>query len=121
MRWMMLSRAVLAFVAATMFASAGQAHAILVDSQPPLHGTLPAGTVAIRLQFNSRIDRSRSILTLVASSGSPQRLPIGAEAPPDVMAAQATLGPGAYVLRWQVLAVDGHITRGDVSFTAAAP
>ncbi|MFI4981818.1 MAG: copper resistance protein CopC, partial [Nevskiales bacterium] len=25
--------------------------------------------------------------------------------------------PGAYVVRWQVLSVDGHITRGDVPFT----
>ncbi len=25
--------------------------------------------------------------------------------------------PGAYVVRWQVLAIDGHITRGDVPFT----
>jgi hypothetical protein len=29
----------------------------------------------------------------------------------------ATLTPGPYVLRWQVLAIDGHITRGDVTFT----
>ena len=26
------------------------------------------------------------------------------------------LSPGAYVLRWQVLAIDGHITRGDIPF-----
>ena len=30
----------------------------------------------------------------------------------------ATLQPGAQVLRWQVLAVDGHITRGEIRFTA---
>jgi hypothetical protein len=24
---------------------------------------------------------------------------------------------GPYVVRWQVLAIDGHITRGDVPFT----
>jgi len=31
------------------------------------------------------------------------------------------LAPGAHVLRWQVLAIDGHITRGDVPFTVVAP
>jgi methionine-rich copper-binding protein CopC len=27
------------------------------------------------------------------------------------------LATGVYVLRWQVLAVDGHITRGDIPFS----
>ena len=27
------------------------------------------------------------------------------------------LAPGRYRLRWQVLALDGHITRGDIPFT----
>jgi hypothetical protein len=31
------------------------------------------------------------------------------------------LTPGVYVLRWQVLAIDGHITRGDVPFTVMEP
>jgi hypothetical protein len=35
-----------------------------------------------------------------------------------VIECDATLTtPGAYVVRWQVLAIDGHITRGDVPFT----
>ena len=33
-------------------------------------------------------------------------------------AAVATLQPGAQELRWQVLAVDGHITRGEILITA---
>jgi methionine-rich copper-binding protein CopC len=28
----------------------------------------------------------------------------------------ADLAAGGYVLRWQVLAIDGHITRGDIPF-----
>jgi copper resistance protein C len=27
------------------------------------------------------------------------------------------MAPGSYSVRWQVLAIDGHITRGDVPFT----
>jgi methionine-rich copper-binding protein CopC len=34
-----------------------------------------------------------------------------------VLLARADLSPGAYSVRWQVLAVDGHITRGEVPFT----
>jgi methionine-rich copper-binding protein CopC len=92
------------------------AHAILIASQPPQGGTVPAGTVAIHLQYNSRIDRARSRLTLTRPDHTQATLPIAAEGAPDEINTEATLTPGAYVLRWQVLAIDGHITRGDVPF-----
>jgi len=39
---------------------------------------------------------------------------------PDTLAATVgELAPRAYRLRWQVLAIDGHITRGDIPFTVA--
>ena len=41
--------------------------------------------------------------------------------PPDIIDAHLDLTPGAYIIRWQVLAVDGHITRGDVPLTVTAP
>jgi len=44
-------------------------------------------------------------------------LPITQEGAGDVLTANADLAAGAYSLRWQVLAIDGHITRGDVPFT----
>ena len=49
-------------------------------------------------------------------------LPIVPDGPPDMLETTANLEtPGAYVVRWQVLAVDGHITRGDVPFTVTGP
>jgi len=96
---------------------AAAAHAILIASQPPEGGTVAAGKVAIHLQYNSRIDRGRSRLVLTRPDHSQATLPIAAEGAPDEMNTAATLTPGAYGLRWQVLAIDGHITRGDVSFT----
>ena len=97
------------------------AHAILVDSTPPVNGTVPPGHEAVTLRFNSRIDRERSRLTLIAPDKTQTRIPVGPDGPPDVMTTQADLAPGAYTIRWQVLAIDGHITRGDVPFTVAAP
>jgi methionine-rich copper-binding protein CopC len=102
---------------ATLHPTRAAAHAILVASQPPTGGTVAPGNVAIHLQYNSRIDRARSRLTLTKPDHSPATLPIAAEGTPDEMNTAATLPPGAYVLRWQVLAIDGHITRGDVTFT----
>jgi methionine-rich copper-binding protein CopC len=92
------------------------AHAILIASQPQEGGHVPAGKVAIHLQYNSRIDRARSRLTLTRPDRSKATLPIASAGGPDEMDTAATLTPGAYALRWQVLAIDGHITRGDVNF-----
>jgi methionine-rich copper-binding protein CopC len=97
------------------------AHAILEDSQPPAGGSVPAGAVTLRLRYNSRIDRARSRLTLTRPDHSQVVLPIDPDGPPDIMTTRAELPPGAYSVRWQVLAVDGHITRGDVPFTVTAP
>ena len=93
------------------------AHAILEASEPAAGAAVPAGPVALKLRFNSRIDRERSRLTLTRPDQSKTVLPIDPGGPPDRLTSTATLTPGAYVLRWQVLAVDGHITRGDVPFT----
>jgi hypothetical protein len=104
---------------ASLHASPAAAHAILIASLPPEGGTVPAGKVAIHLQYNSRIDRARSRLVLTRPDRSQATLPIAATGGPDEMNTAATLTGGAYVLRWQVLAIDGHITRGDVTFNVA--
>ncbi len=96
------------------------AHAILVESEPAARASVPPGPTGIRLRFNSRIDHARSRLALRA--GTAERvLVLDPASPADVMAAASDLAPGAYVLRWQVLAVDGHITRGDVPLIVQAP
>ena len=92
------------------------AHAILMNSQPPARANVPPGPAAIRLRFNSRVDHVRSRIVL-RTGGAETPLPIDSASPADGLAASAALSPGDYVLRWQVLAVDGHITRGDVPFT----
>ncbi len=97
--------------------ASGQAHAILLESQPEARGSVVAGHVDIRLRFNSRIDADRSRLTLTAPDGSQTVLPARREGAGNILTATAGLAPGAYSLRWQVLAIDGHITRGDVAFT----
>lgn len=78
--------------------------------------------LTIELRFNSRIDHQRSRLILYLADGSARPLTQAMDVAPDVMVAKAVgLAPGAYRLRWQVLAVDGHITRGDIPFKVVAP
>ena len=93
------------------------AHAILLASQPVSGASTPGGKVELQFRFNSRIDRARSSLTLIQPDHTRIDLPIEHQSPPDIVRSSAELAPGAYVVRWQVLALDGHITRGDVPFT----
>ncbi len=98
--------------------SGATAHAILQQSQPASGGSVPAGTTRMQFTYNSRIDRVRSRLTLSRPDRSQIVLPISPDGPPNVLTTTAKLDvPGSYTVRWQVLAVDGHITRGDVPFT----
>ncbi len=96
------------------------AHAILVDSTPAIGATVAPGRVALRLRYNSRIDRTRSRLTLIRADRSTGVIPITDDGSDDVLLATVTLAPGSYTIRWQVLAIDGHITRGDVPITVQA-
>ena len=93
------------------------AHAILMDSVPAVNATAKGPDIAIDLRFNSRIDHKRSRLTLTLPDQSQRVLPIDIDGPDDRLDTKASLPAGAYTLRWQVLAIDGHITRGDVPFT----
>jgi methionine-rich copper-binding protein CopC len=98
-----------------------RAHAILEESTPPSGAAVKAGTLELRLRYNSRIDRDRSRLTLIRPDHAKETIAITPGGPPDIINAHLTLAPGAYVVRWQVLATDGHITRGDVPLTVTAP
>ena len=111
----------LLFAATCAFASASaSAHAILIDSTPKPNGTLPAGHVTLVFKYNSKVDGKRSRLTLVKPDHSETVLPIAASSQLNELDSSVDLTAGAYVIRWQALALDGHITRGDVPFTVVA-
>jgi methionine-rich copper-binding protein CopC len=103
-------------------AGVAHAHAVIIDATPAVGATVSAGDVDVSLHYNSRIDHQRSRLTLISGEGKTELLAIVPDSAPDVVAAKATgLAPGQYRLRWQVLAVDGHLTRGDIPFSVKAP
>jgi len=89
---------------------------VLVRSVPSSHSTIASVEGTIRLEFNSRIDSPRSVLLLIGSAGT-EKVPPVSEPEPNVLGGRLkALAPGAYLLRWQVLATDGHITRGEIPF-----
>ena len=93
------------------------AHAVLVSSTPSAHATLKGPEITIHLKFNSRIDGARSRLYLADSSGGVRMLSLAPQDAPDSLATEKVkLGAGEYTIRWQALAGDGHITRGEIPF-----
>jgi methionine-rich copper-binding protein CopC len=93
------------------------AHAVLIESQPGVNSSVSGPEVAVLLKYSSRIDLEHSTLTLLDPDGKVEKVVIESEPTPGVLTAKLTgLVKGAYVLRWQVLATDGHVTRGKVPF-----
>lgn len=97
------------------------AHAILMESTPAPGAVLAPGPVHLVLRYNSRIDQGRSRIELRQGGRTVSTLKLGHADTPETLVADTTFQPGEWVLRWQVLAVDGHITRGDVPLTVKAP
>ncbi len=99
-------------------AQASYGHAIALFTKPALHETVSGPDVAVKLRFNSRVDGKRSTLILMTPAGERRILAIKEAPAGDSLASIAKgLKSGSYILRWQVLASDGHITRGEVPFS----
>jgi hypothetical protein len=110
---------VLALMVLFCFARPVWAHAILMEAVPTANQVVKGGSVPIKLRFNSRIDAKRSKLVLITPAGVEHALTIDQQPAPDTVTSKAeSLAPGVYLLQWQVLAADGHITRGQTSFKA---
>jgi methionine-rich copper-binding protein CopC len=94
------------------------AHAILKDSTPKLNSTVQGPDFDITLRYNVRIDGGRSRVRLVSPDGTVSTLKLADQASPDSLQTHAAgLKPGTYKLQWQVLASDGHMSRGEIPFT----
>jgi methionine-rich copper-binding protein CopC len=93
------------------------AHAVLLSSTPQKNATVNGPDITISLKYNSRVDGARSSLSLLRPDGTVERISAPTQSAPDLLSATGHgLAKGSYVLRWQVLASDGHITRGEVPF-----
>ena len=112
--------ALLAALMVAVGSIAARAHAIVVSSVPAAGAVVHDKSARVMVRFNSRIDPVRSRLLLVRPDGSSTALELTDPQSRDTLTATISeLTPGAYRLHWQVLAIDGHITRGDIPFTVA--
>ena len=96
-----------------------QGHGIVIESSPRHEETVTAPKKLV-LRFNSRLEKRLCSVTLVGPQQSTVILVRqDAEAPPDTLIypLPPDLKPGAYRAKWKVLAADGHVTEGAVTFT----
>lgn len=100
-----------------LLARYAEAHAILKESSPAANSSVAGPDVPLKLKFNVRIDAARSKVQIANPDKSTVDMTLEKQSSPDTLAATAKgLKPGAYKIVWQVLAPDGHITRGEVPF-----
>lgn len=112
--------------AAVLASSPGEAtaHALVLESVPAQGATLTAPPTHVFLRFNSKLEKRLSHVSLAPEKGKPVALPIsvnGQDQPDQIDLPLAPLAPGAYVVRYKVLAVDGHITEGILRFSVLEP
>jgi len=93
------------------------AHAVILFSEPAAEATVRKGPLAVRLRFNSRIDASRSRVALHAPYGPDVAIAIASDASEAALIGRADVSSaGVWTIRWQVLSLDGHVTRGEIPF-----
>ncbi len=103
---------------------AAAAHAIILESEPAPGAKLAEPPARIYLRFNSKLEKRLSHVTLATADGRPVPLAVnadGSEKPDRIVLPLGSLRPGTYVVRYKVLAADGHITEGALRFTVLAP
>lgn len=109
-------------VCALMFLAPGlDAHAILESSNPAIDSVVKSSSVPITLTFNVRVDAPRSRLRLLFPNASLIELSPQQTSPETLTTTVTGLRPGSYTILWQVLAPDGHITRGEIPFKVVTP
>ncbi len=93
----------------------------MLESSPVHDAVLARAPGQVTLRFNSKIEKRFTRITLAAGDrpATVIALPDRDEgsAPDRVVIPLSPLAPGVYVLRYRVLAVDGHITEGALRFT----
>ena len=100
-----------------IFDLALEGHAILLEALPAKNAAVNGPDIEIRLRFNSRIDGARSQISLVLPDNTVHKVELDAQKSPEILSTKAKgLKAGSYKLRWQVLASDGHLTRGEYTF-----
>ena len=108
-----------------LMVSPASPHAIVLESSPVHDAVLERAPGQVTLRFNSKLEKRFTRITLANGDRPPAPVALPGDddaSPPDrIVIPLSPLAPGVYVLRYRVLAVDGHITEGALRFTVGPP
>ncbi|MBW3603272.1 MAG: copper resistance protein CopC, partial [Actinobacteria bacterium] len=111
--------AVAFWVVLLVAAAPAAGHAYLDASTPDAGGVLPAEASVLALRFTEQVDDRHTGASLAIAGGD--QVAVSTDFPLDRphemrVVATAPLAPGAYILSWRTLGVDGHAATGFVPF-----
>jgi methionine-rich copper-binding protein CopC len=93
------------------------AHMALKKSMPEEGAVLSATPNEIHLWFTQEPDPAVSRVSLAGPSGDVEIGETSVTAEKSLVVAVPALGSGTYVVTWRTAGDDGHVQRGDFSFT----
>jgi copper resistance protein C len=117
-----VSIAALAFLLLVGAGGEAFAHAKLVSSNPAANATVTPPPISLILKFSESIEIKFAQVRLsdasgaVVATGSPTQDP--ADRGVVIVEVSAPLTDGRYTVSWQVVAADGHKTKGTYHFNA---
>ncbi|HMK15006.1 MAG TPA: copper resistance CopC family protein [Burkholderiales bacterium] len=96
------------------------AHAIVIESNPREGAVLKQAPDRVQLRFNVKIEKALTRITLTKDNKQVVVLPktdFNQGAPDRLEVPLPPLEPGNYIMRYSVLAADGHATQGVLRFS----
>ena len=98
-----------------------QAHTKLEKSEPAAGATLTTAPRQIRLWFNETIDPAVSKIEVTSNSRTVAVSGMHVMNGKELMASvTGAVSSGTYTVAWQTAGDDGHVVKGDFSFTVKA-
>ena len=98
-----------------------QAHTKLEKSEPAAGAAVAAAPKQIQLWFNEKVDPAVSKIALSSPSGKVELGPAHAMGDKTLMAPiSGKMGGGTYTVTWQTAGDDGHVVKGDFTFSVSA-
>ena len=109
------------FGLAAASATAVRAHAVVKPESFDESSLKPHQATSVALQFNAAIHAPLSRVYLLDATGKERLLATGpGDGPNRLIVELPALAPGAYALRYRVLAADGHYTDNALRFRVRA-
>lgn len=100
------------------FATLALAHNKLLKSAPDAGATLNTSPARVEIWFAEKPDVTVSKITVKGPAGAVEMGPTHANAQTSIVADfKSKLADGQYVVSWQTAGDDGHVSKGDFTFS----